>query len=70
MREPCSKGDRIELIHMPDDPNPLPAGSQGTVMWVNMLGIGGEYQIAVKWDSGRTLMLVPADQFKIIGRAD
>lgn len=46
-------GDRIELIEMPFDPDPIPRGEQGTVTSVN------EMQIGVKWDCGRTLSLVP-----------
>jgi len=56
------EGDRIMLLEMLDDPCPLEPGSTGTVTSVNA-DVG---QIHVKWDSGRTLMLVPPDQFDII----
>ena len=46
-------GSRIELILMDDDPNPLPAGSRGTVRIVDDWGT-----IHVNWDSGRRLGLV------------
>jgi hypothetical protein len=58
-------GDRIELVEMHDDPDPIPAGTQGTVDWVNELP---EFaQIGVRWDNGRTLMLcVPPDSFRVV----
>jgi len=61
--EPTVKaGDRIELIEMTQDPNPIEKGERGTVKGVD--GIGN---ILVDWDSGRTLSLVPeVDRFKVI----
>lgn len=57
-------GDRIRLIHMPDDPYPIPPGATGTVTSVN------ELQIGVSWDSGRGLKLaVPEDKFEVIREA-
>ena len=60
-------GDRIRLINMPDDPDPIPAGSTGTIESVTDGPLG---QIHVKWDdSGRTLSLVPGvDRFEVIER--
>jgi len=56
------KGTRIELIDMPDDPNPIPSGTRGTVTHIDDIG-----QISVKWDNGRGLSLIPGvDSFKII----
>lgn len=64
-------GDRIRLVAMQDDPDPIQAGQLGTVVRVARHG-GGRglwHQIDVAWDSGRTLMLVsPPDQFEIVGR--
>lgn len=58
-------GDRIELVKMVDDPDPIAAGTQGTVKWVNDLGTF--QQIDVEWDNGRTLMLtVPSDEFVVL----
>jgi len=68
MTVPCP-GDRIRLIAMPDDPNPVSAGSTGTVTFVNAHGSGERAwrQIGVDWDSGRGLMLtVPPDEFEVI----
>ena len=33
--EQVAIGDRIELVEMPEDPDPIPPGTQGTVDWVN-----------------------------------
>jgi hypothetical protein len=58
------KGDRIRLLHMPDDPDPIPAGSIGTVTRVTTGPLG---QVSVDWDSGRSLSLVPGvDRFEVI----
>ena len=64
--EPIRKGDRIRLLHMPDDPDPIPAGSTGTIESVTEDPLG---QIWVRWDSGRSLALVPGvDHFEVIER--
>lgn len=57
------KGKRIQVIEMgQDEPNPLKEGEKGTVVFTDDLGT-----IHVKWDSGRTIGLVPeSDSFKII----
>jgi len=61
-------GDRIRLLHMPDDPDPIPAGSTGTVVRVTD---GPLAQISVDWDNGRCLNLVPEiDRFEIVDRAE
>jgi hypothetical protein len=62
-------GDRVEMISMPDDPNPIEAGTQGIIEYINPVDLGTEKftQIGVKWDSGRTLMVViPPDQIRVI----
>ena len=56
-------GDRIRLIAMPDDPDPILAGSVGTVISATT---GRFAQIEVEWDaqpdgSRRTLALIPGD---------
>ena len=52
-------GDRIRLLSMPEDPDPLAPGSLGTVVSVHRRGSGTDawLQIDVEWDSGRSLML-------------
>jgi hypothetical protein len=68
-----AKGDRIELIAMRDEPDPLPPGATGTVENVRSHDFGPRDQfdqIWVKWDAPhahRTLMLsVPPDSFRVI----
>ena len=59
-------GDRIRLLNMPDDPDPIPVGSEGMVVDVTD---GPLAQITVDWDNGRSLTLIPGvDVFEIIGR--
>ena len=65
-----NKGDRVRLVAMHDDPDPIPAGELGTVVSVSRHGAGTDtwHQIDVAWDNGRTLMLVcPPDAFEIVG---
>jgi hypothetical protein len=62
---PCPEptGTRISLLHMSDDPAPLPPGSEGTVTG------GNGIQIMVEWDSGRNLMLIPGfDTYRVLSR--
>lgn len=64
-----SNGDRIRLVAMADDPNPIRAGQTGTVIGVSSHGSARDtwHQLDVAWDDGRTLMLVsPPDTFEII----
>jgi len=59
-------GDRIRLLHMPHDPDPVPMGTTGTVLGVFPQPALGFTQIHVHWDNGRTLMLcVPPDNFTV-----
>ena len=66
MTTPIRRGDRIRLLSMPDDPDPIPAGSTGTIESVTEGPLG---QVWVRWDSGRSLALVPGvDRFEVIKR--
>ena len=58
-------GDRIRLIEMVDDPDPIPAGTIGAVTGIH---IHSDWtQIEVSWENGRMLMLSsPPDKFEII----
>lgn len=68
MSAPCQVGDRIELIQMGKDPNPIPAGTKGTVRAISPWPTGTA-QISVKWDIERSLALVwPEDEFRVIPR--
>ena len=65
------RGDRIRLLAMHDDPDPIQVGQVGTVVRVGRHGGGKDvwHQIDVAWDNGRTLMLVsPPDRFEIVER--
>ncbi len=58
-------GDRIRLIEMVDDPDPIPAGTVGTVSKIHFHS--DWTQIEVSWENGRKLMLAsPPDKFEII----
>jgi len=62
-------GDRIRMVAMHDDPDPIPVGQVGTVVGVRRNGRGNDewFQIDVSWDNGRMLMLVsPPDTFEIL----
>lgn len=55
------KGTRLELISM-DDPQAVPSGTRGTVVYVDDIG-----QIGMKWDNGSSLSLVPGeDNFRVL----
>ena len=61
-------GDRIRLVSMPNDPDPIPAGSLGTVRSVHEHGDWS--QVDVAWDNGRQLMLCfPGDVVTVVSRA-
>ena len=60
------RGDRVRLVSMIDDPDPIPAGTTGTVAGVYPQR--GWLQLDVDWDSGRSLMLsIPPDVVERIG---
>ena len=49
-------GSRILLYQMIDPYAPVPAGTRGTVRYVDDAG-----QIGVAWDNGRSLSLIPGE---------
>lgn len=62
-------GDRIRLVDMPNDPDPIPAGSLGTVKLVTDLHFRREpeVQLLVKWDNGRNLSCIcPPDVVEVL----
>lgn len=66
---PPQIGDRIELIQMGDDPNPIEPGARGTV--TNVVDTSflrpGSVQVWIDWDNGRALSLAhPEDHFRVI----
>jgi hypothetical protein len=61
-----TKGTRVEMVYMGDDPNPIEYGTKGTVSSVCSFG-NGEIQLSVQWDNGRTLgVVLPKDIVRII----
>ena len=66
-KPPLRQGDRIKLVDMPDDPCPVPIGTEGTVQSCEHVQIGRSsfWQVSVDWDGGRSLMLtVPPDRYE------
>lgn len=60
-------GDRIELVEMLNDPYPIIPGTRGTVTSIRHFDDWS--QVSVKWDNGRSLMLVlPGDKFKVVSQ--
>jgi len=58
-------GDRIRLISMPEDPDPIPVGTLGVVLRV--IDYREWQQVEVAWDNGRKLMLsLPEDCVAIV----
>lgn len=61
-------GDRIEMVHMPSDPDPILSGSQGTIENIQDIDWPGRgfQQLWVKWDDGRTLSpIIPPDVVRV-----
>lgn len=69
-----SPGDRIRLLSMGDDPQPIAPGALGTVNKVECFGVRTQNEcwiITVRWDNGRGLNLVyPQDTFERVGPLD
>jgi hypothetical protein len=62
-------GDRIRLINMPDDPNPIEPNTTGTVTSINTINMFGEDHLNVDWDNGRWLnLIVGIDEFEVIDK--
>lgn len=58
---PVPTGTRIRLLSMPDDPDPIPSGTEGTVTG------GNGAQMYVDWDNGRSLILaVGIDRWTVV----
>lgn len=61
-------GDRIKLVSMPSDPDPVEPGSSGTVESVTSGPLG---QVWVRWDNQRSLALIPGiDVAHVTGHSD
>lgn len=62
-------GDRVKLVFMPNDPDPIPPGTEGTVRDVQHMDWGHDKfsQVHIDWDNGRTLScVVPPDFLEIV----
>ncbi len=68
-----TEGQRIELVRMGKDPDPIKPGTRGTVRSVQEFGrrerLPGysppAYVVGVEWDNGRTLnVCLPEDKIK------
>ena len=66
---PVAVGDRVRVTGILDDPAPLTAGMEGTVYWVGTWTTEHTRQIAVQWDDGRRLLLLPGDPFRVTERS-
>ncbi|SFJ48444.1 hypothetical protein SAMN03159338_1523 [Sphingomonas sp. NFR04] len=66
---PVMLGQRIRLIQMGKDPNPIDPGTEGEVTMVtDCTRFDGTWHIGVNWENGRTLSLIaPADKFEVLG---
>jgi hypothetical protein len=64
-----SVGDRVKLLRMPDDPDPIPVGSVGTVRLITDLHFreAQQVQFLIAWDNGRSLSCIcPPDELEIV----
>ena len=62
-------GDRVRLVSMVDDPDPIPAGATGTV--ARVYPHSDWTQVDVDWDNGRSLMLsIPPDRIEVLDATD
>ncbi len=61
-------GDRIMLIEMVRDPDPILPGAQGTIQ--DVCKYTGWVQVWIQWDNGRTVALcIPPDSARVIYEA-
>lgn len=60
MNEPLKAFDRIELVAMPNEPDPVPVGTKGIVQ-DNGVEVQGQKIYSVRWDNGRTLNLLEGE---------
>jgi hypothetical protein len=64
---PFKKGQRIRLLRMPDDPDPIPPGTTGTIGDEPFEIRPGVWSAMVKWDIPRSLsIVVPPDVVQVL----
>ena len=69
MKNKLKTGDRVRLVSMTDDPDPIAPGELGTV--VGVYPQSDWTQVDVDWDNGRSLMLsIPPDHVERLSPAD
>lgn len=68
MTAPVQVGDRVRVTGRMDDPDPIPVGTEGTVDWVGQWTSEYTRQIGVKWDNGRTLILLGSDPYRVVNK--
>lgn len=62
-------GDTIELLAMPDDPDPIPVGTRGEVVGQHHYGHAGKPHrlLMVRWENGRSLnVTMPPDEVRVV----
>lgn len=65
------EGDRVELVSMGNDPDPIKPGTKGTVTGTFESTMGLESAIYVAWDNGRHLnAIVGKDVLKHITKEE
>ena len=57
MNEQLSQGDRVQLVNMPNDPDPSPVGTTGIVQ-DSGVELQGQKIWCVRWDNGRLINLL------------
>lgn len=63
----AKEGDRVRIVgNMAGDPSPLPVGLEGTVYLV-LNADQPQSQLGVRWDNGRSLLLLSTDPYVVIG---
>lgn len=61
--------DRIRLIEMGPDPDPVPPGTTGTI--IDIVEIDGKKHLTMEWDINRSLnVVIPPDKIEVIGATD
>lgn len=61
-------GKRIRLVSMTEDPDPVPSGSEGTIIGYFVFD-ANKYQLSIDWDTDvkRSLCLVcPPDVYEVL----
>ncbi|WP_113408509.1 DUF4314 domain-containing protein [Rhizobium sp. CNPSo 4062] len=65
----ASVGDKVKLIHMPNDPNPVTRGSLGVITHISEAYPDEDVPLTyvVRWENGRTHnILVGIDEFELL----